>query len=160
MRLIAFACLVLCVVLATLGISDILKRDGAPRLHKRVVVNEHGRVVYRHFGDGRTAYQDNSGIWWWLLLNQSTGSSIPDSIRAPIYVRGAAPTLAEAEEEIDEVVEAEGSVVEHDEAAEAESESSTSDASSSEGSSDTASDSGSSGGDSGGGGDGGGGGGD
>lgn len=71
-------------------------RGPAPRHHLR-----HEQIAAHHWSDGRYAYQDNSGIWWWYVYsNGSTmrdGGSLTDS---GSWARGAAPTDLAASEEV------------------------------------------------------------
>ncbi len=161
MAVVAFICLI---ALSLAGCEA-----PAPRQH----VQRSVETVY-HLDDGRYAYEDDAGIWWFYLMTANQTSTTPTSSFIPAggsWSQGTKPTQAELDEaEASEAEIAESPDGEPMTEAEAEAADTAADAadaadssdSSSDAGSDSSSDAGSSdsgGGDSGGGGDGGGGGG-
>ncbi len=54
-----------------------------------------GKHQVHHFADGRVGYQDDAGIWWFLIMQNNTSASTPTLSGG--WEKGTAPTASEIE---------------------------------------------------------------
>lgn len=71
---------------------------GLQACHQHAPAPDREAVKAHHMSNGRYAFQDSNGYWWWYVYNtQATGSlSSPGG-----WARGSAPSVVDLESEID-----------------------------------------------------------
>jgi hypothetical protein len=153
--------------LTGLALVTLISISACQKVERRHHNLQRQSVAVRHWSDGRYAYQDDSGVWWWYVYSANGATTRADgSLTMPgIWSQGRAPTdidLADSATVNESIVTDNGAPTSADEnvaSSEAEAGGGGSEASAgpSDSSPSVSSDSGGGGGDSGGGGDGGGG---